>query len=117
MAKRQVILRSAADIWNESLAKRAAAMGDTLDTKELFHLIDQASGNFAWAVDALYDASALFEAIRCATSENSLAHRLASLGIRSCDEHAGGFEGQRDEYNEQARRFAPQFGILAAEAT
>lgn len=91
-------------------------MVKALDTKELFHLTDKAAGNFAWAVNALYDASALFEAIRCAVSEHSLAHRLASLGVRTCDEQAGCFEGLRDEYNERVRRFAPAFGITAAEA-
>lgn len=80
-------------------------MDKPINNKELFLLVDRAAGNFAWAVDALYDASALFEAIRCATSEHSLAHRLASLGIRTCDEQAGNFEELRDEYTEHAHRF------------
>jgi hypothetical protein len=83
-------------------------MPKPLDAKELFHLVDNASGNFAWAVDALYDASALFEAIRCATSEHSLAHRLASLGVRTSDDQAGSFEALRDEYSAHVSRFVSE---------
>ncbi len=84
-------------------------MTDKLDAKEIFSLVDSASGNFAFAHESFAQIAALFEAIAASLPEYSVGHRLAKLGEDVCDDRTCTFESLRDEYNGHVERYLPHF--------
>lgn len=84
-------------------------MIEQIDTKEIFSLVDNASGNFAFAHESFAQIAALFEAIAASLPDYSVGHRLAKLGEDVCDDRTSTFESMRDEYNGHVERYLPHF--------
>lgn len=84
-------------------------MTDQLDVKEIFSLVDNASGQFAFAHETFEQIAALFESIAASLPKHTTGHRLAKLGEDLCEDRANTFEGTRDEYNAHVDRYLPHF--------
>ena len=84
-------------------------MTDELDIKEIFSLVDNASGQFAFAQETFEQIAALFESIAESLPKNSAGHRLAKLGEDLCEDRANTFEENRDEYSGHVDRYLPYF--------
>ena len=84
-------------------------MTDELDVKEIFSLVDNASGQFALAHETFEQIAALFKSIAASLPEHTTGHRLAKLGEDLCEDRADTFEGTRDEYSQHTERYLPYF--------
>ncbi|MBB5420801.1 hypothetical protein [Paraburkholderia atlantica] len=84
-------------------------MAEEINAKEIFSLVDNASGIFAFAHESFEQIASLFEAIAASLPKHSVAHRLAKLGEDVCDDRASTFENSRDEYNGHVDRYLPRF--------
>ena len=95
------------------MATKTAPGTEPLDVREIVSAVDSASHLLSHAAESLSAAAAIFQAIVVASSNGTLAHRLARLGEVTCEDRSSDFIEHRDAFYGLTERFTAEVDVCA----